>query len=253
MSAFSKRRSGWACSGGQWLEGECGRESEGESMKLLDDLGPIDWSDFEESARLTQAVMREIVAHPTMLRELLYSVEDKPELLAKCERLALDDKIVLYDALERGFRLRLHISKNEHREVPHDHRFSITVFILRGTYYHKLYVTDQDQKEDLTVSDLHPVLIRDERAGACYTMHHSAIESNTTAPGTMSLLLRGPTAKDRAIGVERATGRVFWKYGERDEPRSRREQVQMSLEDYRSLRARVDSALGWTEGRQAVV
>lgn len=215
-------------------------------MSILDALDRIDWTDIDAAARVTQDAVKALVSHPTELRDLVYGVEDRSDLLDKSEALRLDDKIVLYEALEeRNFRLRLHVSKNLSREVPHNHRFPVTVCILRGVYYHKLYVCDVPLDEAVSVSNLKPVFVRDERAGACYTMDDETIESNMTAHGTMSLLLRGPTAKDCALGIDRESGKVFWKYGQKNESREQLEQVRMSLDYYRELRARIAAAMGW--------
>jgi len=215
-------------------------------MPILDALDRIDWTDIDSAARITQEAVKALVSDPTELRDLVYGVEHRPELLGKSETLRLDDKIVLYEALEdRNFRLRLHVSKNLSREVPHNHRFPVTVFILRGVYYHKLYVCDVPLDEAVSASSMKPVFVRDERGGACYTMDDETIESNMTAHGTMSLLLRGPTAKDRALGIDRETGKVFWKYGQKDETPEQLAQVRMSLDYYRDLRDRIAAAMGW--------
>lgn len=215
-------------------------------MPILDALERIDWTNIDSAARITQEAVKALVSHPTELRDLVYGVAHQPHLLGKSETLRLDDKIVLYEALaDRNFRLRLHVSKNLSREVPHNHRFPVTVFILRGVYYHKLYMCDIPLDEAVSASDLKPVFIRDERAGACYTMDDETIESNMTAHGTMSLLLRGPTAKDRALGIDRQTGRVFWKYGQKDETPEQLAKVRMSLDYYRDLRDRIAAAMGW--------
>lgn len=215
-------------------------------MPILDDLGRVDWTDMEAAAAMTQEAIRALVAHPTELRDLVYRVEDRSDLLGMSETLRLDDKIVLYEALEdRGFRLRLHVSKNLSREVPHNHRFPVTAFILRGVYYHKLYVCDVPLDEAPSASNMKPVFARDERAGACYTMPDDTIESNMTAHGTMSLLMRGPTAKERALGIDRETGKVFWKYGQKNETPEQLAKVRMSLDYYRDLRDRIAAAMGW--------
>jgi len=215
-------------------------------MSILDELGPVDWTDIDAAARVTQAAMHALVAHPTELRDLVYGVERDPDLLGKSETLRLDDKIVLYEALEeRGFRLRLHVSKNLSREVPHNHRFPVTTYIVRGVYYHKLYVCKVPVDENATASDMVPVFVRDERAGAMYTMHDETIESNMTAHGTMSLLMRGPTAKERALGMDRETGKVFWKYGQKNESAEQLAKVRMSLDYYRGLRDRIAAVMGW--------
>ncbi len=215
-------------------------------MPILDSLDRIDWTDIDAAAQVSQEAVKALVSHPTELRDLVYGVEHRSDLLEKSEALRLDDKIVLYEALEeRNFRLRLHVSKNLSREVPHNHRFPVTVFILRGVYYHKLYVCDVPLDEAVSASNMKPVFVRDERAGACYTMDDETIESNMTAHGTMSLLLRGPTAKDRALGIDRESGKVFWKYGQKNETAEHLEQVRMSLDYYRGLRDRIAAAMGW--------
>jgi hypothetical protein len=193
-------------------------------MGILDEVPVVDWSRMPEAAAVTQDAVRRLVEHPTELRDLIYGVGDDPDLMSKSECLRLDDKIVLYEALEdRGFRLRLHVSKNLSQEVPHNHRFPVTVRILRGVYYHKLYVCRVPVDEAVAVDDMETVFVRDERAGATYTMDHETIESNRTAHGTMSLLLRGPTAKERALGIDRQSGKVFWKYGQKNETREQLE------------------------------
>ncbi len=209
--------------------------------EILDQLPRLDWDDFQAAAQLTQTALHDLVSTPGELQRLLYRVESDNALLGMSERLKLDDKIVLYEALEdRGFRLRLHISKNLAREVPHDHRFHISVRILTGAYYHKLYAPAVDERETPV-----PLFIRDERAGASYTMHHTLVESNTTAKGTMSLLLRGPTMKAKAKAVDRSTGTVWRKLGQQDESVEHKANVAMSLEDYRQLRAHAELLLGW--------
>lgn len=215
-------------------------------MPILDELGPVDWTDIDGAARVTQEAIRALAEHPTELRDLVFGVGRDPELLGLSETLRLDDKLVLYEALEdRGFRLRLHVSKNLSSEVPHNHRFPVTVRILRGVYYHKLYVCDVPLDEALSVSDMKPVFVRDERAGAMYTMDDQTIESNMTAHGTMSLLLRGPTAKDKALGIHRETGKVFWKWGKKDETPEQLANVQMSQAYFVGLRDRIAAAMGW--------
>lgn len=215
-------------------------------MSILDSLGPVDWTDMETAASVTQDAVRALVSHPTELRDLVYGVEERSDLLGMSETLRLDDKIVLYEALEdRGFRLRLHVSKNLSREVPHNHRFPVTAFILRGVYYHKLYVCDVPLDEAVSVSNMKPVFVRDERAGACYTMPDDTIESNMTAHGTMSLLMRGPTAKERALGIDRESGKVFWKYGQKNESPEQLAKVRMSLDYYRDVRDRIAAVMGW--------
>jgi len=211
--------------------------------KLLDSLGPIDWDDFERAAATTKEVVRELAADKAGLREMIYSIEDDPYRLSKCERHYLLDKFVLYDALDRGFRVRLHMSTNNHLDRPHDHRFSFTTLILTGTYQHIWHHVHKNVDDTLELSDVEPVFITNEEVGSCYTLHHTAVHTTFTTPNSVSLVIRGPAEKERSIITERHTGKIWWRYGEQAESAERRRDKVMSMEDYKALRANVE-ALG---------
>lgn len=211
--------------------------------QLLNNLASIDWNDFEKASLTTKEAVRALAADKQGLRELVYSIETDPDLLSKCERHYLLDKFVLYDALDRGFRVRLHISTDNHLDRPHDHRFSFTTLILTGKYEHRWHHVHQEVGDNIELAGIQPVFITHEEPGACYTLHHTVVHTTYTTPNTVSLVIRGPAEKERSIITDRETGKMWWRYGEHAETPERRRDKRMSVEDYIRLREKVE-ALG---------
>jgi len=229
-------------------------------IEMLDSL-KVDWSDFVKAGELTRTVVKDVAADKATLRALVHRVEEDPRLLAMCERHQLLDYLVLYDAADRGFRLRIHISTQDHFDRPHDHRFSFSSYIVRGSYRQTWHEVDRDiyaesdterarrhmsiQEPDESASgflaDVQPRLVRDETAGSCYTLHHSVVHTTFTTPDTVSVFLRGPAEKERSIIMDRTTGRAWWRYSHVDEPSRRRSNKTMSLDEYRHLVSRLEA------------
>ncbi|NEB74295.1 hypothetical protein G3I40_03445 [Streptomyces sp. SID14478] len=228
-------------------------------IDYLDSL-TIDWNDFEKAGEVTREVVHRLSEDKESLRKLVYDVENKPELLAMCERHQLLDYIVIYDALDRGIRLRLHLSTDDHYDRPHDHRFSFSSRILAGGYTHTWYHMDgdvygegpdpearqylnrynPDPRGQAHLDKLTPHVTRWEAPGSCYTLHHSAIHTTFTTPDTVSLFLRGPVEKDRSVIMDKEEGTLWWRFGRQDEPEERRQQKAMGLDAYRQIRDRLE-------------
>ncbi|MFE2674146.1 hypothetical protein [Streptomyces hygroscopicus] len=221
----------------------------------------VDWNDFEAAGEVTRDLALRLSEDKDTLRGLVYAVEQNPELLAKCERHQLLDYIVLYDALDRGLRIRLHLSTDDHYDRPHDHRFSFSSRILTGGYTHTWYHLegdlydgpDPEARQYLSrhrpdprahaqrhLKNLTPHLTRWESPGSTYTLHHSAIHTTFTTPDTVSLFLRGPAEKDRSVIMDKDTGVLWWRFGRQDEPEDRVRQKSMGLEAYREIRDRLE-------------
>lgn len=200
---------------------------------FLNDVPPIDWEDLEQAHEITSSILRQLAADKATLRRLLLAVEHTPDLMTKCELHSLDDKIVIYDGMtDQNFRIRFRLSNIYQDERPHTHRFSFTTLILRGTYWQTWYSTRRELDEQIDVSEIIPVCSREEPAGSSFTIHHDAIHSTITPPDTVSLILRGPAAKRRAIITHKESGHVWWRYGEADESKERRQEVKMPLARY---------------------
>ncbi|MFD5106297.1 hypothetical protein [Streptomyces cinereoruber] len=233
---------------------------QGETVIDYLDRLTVDWSDFERAGEITRDVVHRLADDKESLRKLVYDVENRPELLAMCERHQLLDYIVLYDALDRGVRLRLHISTEDHFDRPHDHRFSFSSRIVAGGYTHTWYHFDgdlyaegpdpearrylsrhnPDPRAEGVQERLTPHIVRREEPGSCYTLHHSALHTTFTTPDTVSLFLRGPVEKDRSVIMDKAEGTLWWRFGRQDEPEERRRQKAMGLDAYREIRERLE-------------
>ncbi|MFC7930733.1 hypothetical protein ACPCAE_28550 [Streptomyces cinereoruber] len=234
-------------------------------VELFENVGPIDWDDLPAAAELTQRLIREFAADKALFRRLLLAVEHDPYLWAKCEEDVVEDKIVLWDDVEKGLRIRLRMSTDHQQQLAHNHRFSFTNLVLRGTYLHRNYVARNGFDENTLPDDVRPLMLHEDRAGECFTIHHDALHSTPfTELGTISLVLRGNPVKDRApVMFKEARGReealrrhqedqetagrgelseiepetaevgtMFWRVGEDRESAERRAERQMTKEKY---------------------
>lgn len=207
---------------------------------FLDDIAAPDWSDFAAAAEQTQSVLRRLAADHDYLRSLVDRVPNTPGLFAKCERHELDDKIVLYDAMEsRGFRIRLRLATAYQDERPHTHRFPFSTYILRGNYHQRIYSSATPLTDTVDMTGIRPLFVRTEPAGSAFTIHDNVIHSTMAPPDTISLILRGPATKTRAIIMHPDRGAVSWRYGEQQEPPSRRAEVAMGIDVFREWRERL--------------
>ncbi|MGK4585449.1 hypothetical protein [Kitasatospora sp. HPMI-4] len=229
-------------------------------VELFDEIDRIDWEDLPKAAVLTQRLIRDFAADKALFRRLLLAVEHDPYLWAKCEEDVVEDKIVLWDDVEKGLRIRLRMSTAYQQQLAHNHRFSFTNLVLRGDYLHRNYHARNGFDENTLPEDVQPVMLHEDRAGDCFTIHHNALHSTPfTQLGTISLVLRGNPVKDRApvmfkeargraeavrrlreqselpeVEPEQAqVGEMFWRVGEDQESAERRAERQMTVEKYR--------------------
>jgi hypothetical protein len=216
---------------------------------VLDTLD-VDWSDLPKAHETTSDLLKEIAADRDGLRQLVENVRDQPHLMAMCERHRLLDKLVVHDAAS-GVRLRIHISTREHRDRPHDHRFSFTSRILTGYYRHTRHELVGEIDSDIpwhVQDDIDARLIdatavarfaTRQTAGSTYSLHHTEVHTTFTTPDTVSLFLRGPSEKERSLITERETGKLWWRYGADKEKQDRRERVQMTPAEFDQLADRL--------------
>ncbi|MFF2773862.1 hypothetical protein ACFVU3_03060 [Streptomyces sp. NPDC058052] len=218
-------------------------------LDALDRL-TVDWSDLQKARAQTKEILLALSEDKDALRELLERSREEEDLFDKCEHHRLLDKLVIYDALDRGFRIRVHVSTEDHRDRPHDHRFSFTSLIMRGGYRHVRHqlvgrpedIPDDVQDDfDARDSDLRvePRFVTNEMRGNCYTLHHSEIHTTYTTPDTVSLFLRGPAEKERSLITERETGKVWWRFGEDKEKAERRTSKRISKAYFDELTQRL--------------
>jgi hypothetical protein len=221
-------------------------------LDVLDRL-TLDWSDLGKVTAVNDELLHELSADKRTLTRLLDRVAEEAPLFAQCERHRLLDKLVIYDGSERGFRIRLHLSTNDHLDRPHDHRFSFSSLILAGGYRHVRHrlVGDVDTRlapeamEDhqAVVSGLRvePQFATEESAGSFYTIHHSAIHTTVMADNTVSLFIRGPAEKDRSLIMDRASQQLWWRYGAQQERPERRARKQMDHAHFELLKHKLSA------------
>ncbi len=209
-------------------------------FKAIDGLSTDSWGRMENVLADTHDLIESIGADARLLGNLIEHSRQSDTARKHFERHRLLDKIHLYES-PSGVRLRLHLSTQEHRDRPHDHRFSFVSTILAGGYLqtrHKLvgdlsgvapaYQNDSDAPR-VNVAVV-PLFQTFQAVGSTYSLHHSEIHTTFTQPQSVSLFLRGPAEKDRSIITERESGTAWWRYGREAEPTERRTKVQMSEE-----------------------
>lgn len=230
-------------------------------VPLFEGVERLDWDDLAATSVITERLIRGFAADKTLFRAVLLAVEHDPYLWSKCEEDVVEDKIVLWDDVDKGLRLRLRIATAVQQQMAHYHRFSFTNLVLRGRYLHRNYETEGQFDESTRPEDVRPVIIHEDRPDDCFTIHHEALHSTPFAEiGTVSLVLRGNPVKHRALvmfrearggvmgsrwssnlpsspdiePVRAEVGRKFWRIGEEQEGTARREARQMRGETFRA-------------------
>jgi len=225
-------------------------------VEKLDRHPPIDWSQFEKAGATTRNLLVELLNDKATLRYLVDSVEHSPKLLAQCESHELLDRMEIYDAQERGFQIRFNFSTNISSIRPHDHRYSFSTHIARGSYKHIWYDLGQNLNSTSESANLknfmdkhHPdthtkcdfdlikqQYVSTESTNSQYTIHHSCVHATVTTPGTLSLIIKGPSEKNRSLIIDEKERKLWWRFGRADESDIRISQKRMAFEHYRRLR-----------------
>ena len=210
----------------------------------------IDWTRFEAAAAQSRDCLGILTSDRAALTALVERAVRDPALRVKCESHQLLDYLVLYDCVERGVRVRLHLSTTEHLQRPHDHRFDFSSMILCGSYEHCIVnckvnpyeIRDEagarpyqdrhnpDPLIRLKNADFPVANVRNERAGDIFSLHHSVAHTVLTAANTVSLVLRGGPRRNRSFIFDRTQERLWWRFGQENESRERRAQKIMPAE-----------------------
>jgi len=180
--------------------------------RYLTDLATLDWDDLTAVRAASDKLLTALDSDRGQLRALAAGVLADPALLALCEQYDILNKIVVHDD-SAGWRLRLHIFLPGYYDRPHNHCWTYASRILHGSYTHTLYGTDDGLGQHIDPADLVPRMVRTEQPGDSYTLHHSMIHSVVAEPYTTSLIIRGPSVKDRFLVTDRRTGHTWWQHG----------------------------------------
>jgi hypothetical protein len=176
-------------------------------------LRHVDWDDTGSILAGCTPALDAITSIPAVLDDLLETLLTDPRLQAMCERYDFLDKLVLHDMPDVGVRVRLHLYRDGYYDRPHNHRWSFASRILRGQYGHRIFGTDAALTEDTDPATLQPLCERTETPGSTYALHHASVHTVQASEDTVSLLIRGPAAKDRFLILDRPAGSSFWAYG----------------------------------------
>lgn len=179
---------------------------------LFAKVNAVDWADLAAVSDTSDKLLTSLDAQRDLLHGLTQRALADDALLRLCEHYDILDKIVLHDD-PTGWRLRLHIFLPGYFDRPHNHRWTYSSRILIGSYTHNLYGTDDQVGDDIDPAALAVRMVRTERPGDSYTLHHSMIHSVVAKPYTVSLVVRGPAVKDRFFVTDRSTGEAWWQYG----------------------------------------
>ncbi|RCG19103.1 hypothetical protein DQ384_38140 [Sphaerisporangium album] len=195
-------------------------------------LRALDWDDTSQVQLTTAGLLADLAQDRAALRAAVEAIRGDAHLQGLCEHYDILDKLVLHDDRESGFRLRLHLFGPDHYDRPHNHRWTYSARLLTGSYTHTLYGTEEGFNESIDVRKLHAKMVRTEKAGDSYTLHHTMVHAAVAEPDTVSLIARGPAVKDRFLVTDRATGQVWWQYGAAQESPEQAAAKRMTLDQF---------------------
>lgn len=219
----------------------------------LQRLAPFEWTNLETQSAWNTEILARLADDRDALRFLLDLVSSDPRRMALCEKDEFRFKIVLFDGLDRGFRLRLHAWRTGFEDCVHAHRFTYTARILSGGYQHSLWDAGGQElypdgferfrerrlpaDDPFVVRHLEPgrfqrTLITSIRAGQTYTQDNSVLSSTITEPQTVSLFLRGPAVRRYSLQWHTDSRHIVWRGGEATAEGWRREKLAMNREDF---------------------
>jgi predicted metal-dependent enzyme (double-stranded beta helix superfamily) len=182
-------------------------------------LQQIDWERMSEVYDVTRYVLFQLADRRKLLLSLAQSLETDNTLFSQCEADDFSDRLVLYADPRRRFSIRLNFRASTNHHQPHNHRASFAALIMSGKYKHALYGGANLLTEDgenlptpQAIQDLSPIVVREERVGDMYCLHHSAFHSTMAAHNHVSLVIKGPAAKDRLLILDVHNQRGKWLY-----------------------------------------
>ncbi|MCX5402280.1 hypothetical protein [Streptomyces sp. NBC_00102] len=199
------------------------------TSRILPSLHHLDWNDLPAVTAAAERAFATLTdARWSLVVHLLRQLPGDAALVDMCESYDFMDKLVLHDDPEHGFRVRLHRFRAGYFDRPHNHRWPFASAILAGSYRHTQYGSDGDF-ESASAENLRPLQIRTENVGDWYVLDHTAVHSVTAEAGTISLVLRGPAAKDSFRIIDAPTGSSFVVKGAKYESEKERADKRMTV------------------------
>jgi hypothetical protein len=173
--------------------------------ELTKPLHSLNWDDTPAVDAATSKVLAALADDRDLLQRLAHQVPQDDHLSGLSEHYDILDKLVLHDD-PTGWRIRLHVFLPGYYDRPHNHRWTYSSRILRGSYHHTLYGLDDILDEAMDVSALQPYMVRTETAADSYTLHHRMIHAAVAEPHTVTLIVRGPRAQGPVPGQRPRNG-----------------------------------------------
>jgi hypothetical protein len=192
---------------------------------VADRFAGVDWDDMRAVESAAAPFLDALVDRPQTMIDAMEHALGAPELLARSESDHFFDRAVLFEDYRRGCSVRLQHLHPEDYDRPHNHRATFVTTVLAGGYQHTVYAGPADLDErTATVPmsseevDAMPVLVeRFEGPGSRYAIHHGTVHATSPRQGHLSILVRGPSAKDRLFFVDDARGGAYWHWGSKFE------------------------------------
>jgi hypothetical protein len=181
------------------------------------ELVGLDWNDLSRVQEIGSRALLELSLNG-QLCELLAALPQQGALVDKCEHLRSLDKLVLFDDVPSGVRLRLHLFADRYLDLPHNHRWSYTSLMLAGGYTHFVYEPLGEGVGSRDIRTLRPLSVQRVPPGAVYTLDHAMVHSLAANASTMTLVLRGPVMKPRAIWTDKTTNETWRHEGGKADP-----------------------------------
>ena len=203
-------------------------------FEFIESYLPIDWNNFVEAGSVTRELLEAISSDSKYMSELFDGLNNNSDLLEKCEHFDMVDQLILYDHLELGLRIRLHMYADGYYDRPHNHRWPFSARVLSGSYRHEIFGTTSKDSEDSILSS-HPTLVTIQDIGSTYTLHQSIVHSVIAEPKSVTMIIRGPAVASRFLIGDRTTGRVWWRYGRQSEDEETRNQRRISKQGLQIL------------------
>lgn len=182
------------------------------TSRLLSEAASIDWQSIDAAAVGAMPLLAQL-AQTAVLRELVHHLATHTEHWAKCEREYGLTKFVLH--ADEHFRLRLHVMKLATQETPHSHRMNFVTRLLRGGYVQRLFLPEDTGVHLWPAGEIRCVVRQGLGADDAYALGHTIVHSlEVVSEPCISLMIRGPIVKERALNIDLQAGKVWWQRGE---------------------------------------
>jgi hypothetical protein len=208
----------------------------------------IDWSDARGARRAAGALFDRVLGGarpggtlPSAVRELAADAAGR----AACESYPRMDKVVLWRSADGALRLRLHVFHPGYRDRPHNHRWSFACRVLAGAYEHAIYGSEAEvlAAAERGAAPARIAFAQAQGAGDEYLLDHALVHSLRTDRPTVSLVLRGPAAKDDYFTLEDGGTRVVWSSGAARESAEELSRKAMSEDGFARVAAALEGLL----------